>query len=129
MTSDDEQTIRAIDAAWSQALERKDLDGVMANYAEEAVLLPTNAPAVVGRAAIRARFAGRMEAPGYAARFATARVVVAKAGDMAWETGAFHVTMDGDDGRPVAHTGKHLVVWQKSEGRWLVVAESLTLDS
>jgi len=129
MTSDDERTIRAIDEAWSRALERRDLDGVMAHYAPEAVLLPMNAPAVVGREAIRDRFARRMQAPGYAARFATTRVVVATAGDMAWEMGAFQVTMDGDDGRPVARTGKHLVVWQKSEGRWLVVAESLTLDS
>jgi len=127
--AEDERAIRAADEAWSRALERNDLDGLMASYAEDAVLLPMDAPAVVGREAIRARFARRLAIPGFSASFATTRVVVAQSRDMAYELGTFRVSWDDERGRPVARAGKHLVTWEKSGGRWQVTAESINYDA
>ena len=129
MMNDDERAIRAADEAWARALEQKDLEGVMVNYAEDAVFHAPDAPALVGREAIRERFARRLATPGYAAGFATTRVVVAKAGDMAYEMGAFRVTLEGEGGRPLTRVGKHLVTWEKRGGRWQVTAESLNFDA
>jgi uncharacterized protein (TIGR02246 family) len=125
---DDQRTIRALDEAWSRALEAGDLDGAMACYAEDAVLLPPEAPLVSGRAAIRERFGRRMATPGYHASFVTTRVTVSASREMAWEIGAFRVKTDGSAG-PVERVGKHLVTWEKRDGTWRVTAESLNFDA
>ena len=125
---DDERTIRGLDEAWSRALEAGELDGAMACYAEDAVLLLPNAPLVAGKPAIRERFARRMEMPGYHASFVTTRVTVSPSREMAWEIGAFRVRTDGSAG-PVERVGKHLVTWEKRDGTWRVTAESLNFDA
>lgn len=125
----DEQTIREIDAAWSQALRNKDLDHVMFNYAEDASLLPPDEPIVVGRAQIREWFAKRVILPGYAATFSPTTVRVSESRDIAYELGTFRVSLDDAAGKPVLHVGKHLVTWEKRDGRWQVTAESINRDS
>ena len=52
-TKADEAAIRAGTTAWATAYNNGDGEAMAANYAEDAVLLPPNAPAVTGRAAIR----------------------------------------------------------------------------
>lgn len=127
--SADEQMIRDIDTAWSQALQNKELEKVMANYAEDASLLPPDEPIVIGRAQIREWFARRVRLPGYLATFSPTMVKVSRSGDIAYELGTFRVTINDETGRPVIHRGKHLVTWEKRAGQWQVTAESLNRDS
>jgi uncharacterized protein (TIGR02246 family) len=125
----DEQTIREIDAVWSQALSNRDLEKVMSNYAEDASFLPPDEPIVYGRARIREWFAKRVALPGYSATFAPTMVVVSRSGDMAYEIGTFRVSVNDESGNRITSTGKHLVTWQKREGQWKVAAESINRDS
>src|SRR5580692_8848225 len=81
----DEQMIREIDAAWSEALHGKDLDKVMSNYAEDASFLPPDEPSVQGKGSIREWFAKRVALPGYSATFAPTTVVVSRSRDIAYE--------------------------------------------
>jgi ketosteroid isomerase-like protein len=125
----DEQIIREIDATWSQALHGKDLDKVMSNYAEDASFLPPDEPIIQGRGNIRKWFAKRVALPGYSATFAPTTVVVSRSQDIAYELGTFRVTINDESGRPVVYLGKHLMTWQKRNGHWKVVAESINRDS
>ena len=125
----DEQTIREIDAAWSQALQQKDLAKVMSNYAEDASFLPPDEPIVRGVGNIREWFAKRIAPPGYRAAFAPTTIVIAKSGDLAYELGTFRVTIDDESGKPIEYVGKHLVTWEKRGGHWKVAAESINRDS
>lgn len=125
----DAQTIREIDAAWSQALKDKDLDKIISNYAEDASLLPPDEPIVRGQGNIRAWFAKRIATPGYSATFAPTSIVVAKSGDIAYELGTFHVTVENGIGKPVEYSGKHLVTWENRGGHWKVTAESINRNS
>lgn len=125
----DEQAIREIDAAWSQALQNKDLDKVMSNYTEDASFLPPDEPIVAGKAQIRAWFAKRMALPGYSATFAPTVIKVSRSQDIAYDLGTFRVTLSDESGRPALHLGKHLVTWEKRDGRWKVAAESINRDS
>lgn len=125
----DEQRIREIDAAWSQALHDKDLDKVMSNYAEDASFLPPDEPIVRGQGNIREWFARRVAMPGYSASFTPTRIVVAKSADIAYELGTFRVTVDDAAGKPLEYSGKHLVIWEKRGGHWKVTAESINRDS
>jgi ketosteroid isomerase-like protein len=125
----DRQTIREIDAAWSLALQQKDLDKVISNYADDASFLPPDEPIIRGQVNIREWFAKRVAMPGYSATFAPTNIVVAKSGDIAYELGTFHVRVDDKSGKPIEYSGKHLVTWEKRGGRWKVVAESINQDS
>lgn len=125
----DERTIREIDAAWSEALQKKDLDKVMSNYADDASLLPPDEPIIHGRESIRKWFEKRVTLPGYSATFAPTSIVVSKSGDIAYEIGTFRVTVNDESGNPVTRTGKHLVAWAKQAGHWKVAAESINRDA
>lgn len=124
----DERAIRELDAAWSQALQNKDLDKAMSNYAEDAVFLPPNAPLVEGKDKIRERFARLMAGPGYFASFMPTRIVVSKSRDLAYELGTFRVSVNDEHGQPTTSSGKHLVAWKKHAGKWKVAAESINYD-
>lgn len=122
-------SIRALDAAWSRALQAKDLDTVMTNYAEDAAFLAPGQPIVRGKANIRAWFATRIAQPDYSATFEPTVVVVAASRDMAYELGVFHASGRDAHGALVSRVGKHLVTWMKQDGRWKVTAESISTDS
>lgn len=128
-TSAEAARIRAIDSTWSAALQARDLEAVMSNYAEGAAFLAPGQPLLEGRDAIRAWFEKQLAVPGYSATFAPTRIVVASSGDMAWEIGAYRVTYRGGDGSLVSRVGKHLVTWGREGGRWRVTAESISGDS
>ena len=124
----DVEIIREIDAAWSEALKNKDLDKVMTNYAEDASFLPPDEPIVRGQGKIREWFAKRIALPGYSASFVPNTIVVSRSKDMAYELGTFRVAVNDQAGKPVVHSGKHLVAWQKHGAEWKVVAESVNRD-
>ena len=126
--ADDERQIRLQDEAWSRALQSNDLEAAMSNYADDAVFLAPGAPIVEGKERIRARFAERMALPRYSASFAATRIVVAQSRDMAYELGGYRASFDDGKGGARETVGKHLVVWQKRAGRWLVTAESISPD-
>jgi len=66
----DENAIRALDAAWSQAATAKDLDKTVSFYADDASMLPANAPIVSGKDAIHTAWSQFMALPGFSLSFA-----------------------------------------------------------
>src|ERR1700730_96768 len=56
--------IQAVDDVWVKAFNAGDVDTMVAQYDEQAVLLPPGAPAARGKAAIRAFFAKMTAAAG-----------------------------------------------------------------
>ena len=126
--SGDEQAIRALDVAWSQAAGAKDLDKTVSFYADDASMLPANAPIANGRDAIRAAWSQFMAMPGFSISFAPNKIVIAKSGDMAYEIGTFHSTLNDAQGKPTASVGKYVVNWEKRGGQWKVVADIFNDD-
>jgi ketosteroid isomerase-like protein len=120
-TSADEATIRAATAAWIDAYNVGDVDKIVAFYAEDTVLMPANAPALKGRAAVRAFLVADMASArkaGLAYKDGPGDVGVA--GDLAWHAGA-SLVVDAQ-GATVA-TGKYIEVWRRMDGRWLMVRD------
>jgi ketosteroid isomerase-like protein len=124
----DEQVIRDIDTSWSKAAGAKDLDKVLAVYADDASLLPPNAPIATGTAAIRSVWSQLMASPGYSLSFAPNKVVISKSGDVAYEIGTFQLTLDDALGKPETSVGKFVVVWEKRGGQWRAVADIFNDD-
>ena len=119
--------IHAVDDVWVKAFNTRDPDTMAAQYDEHAVLLPPGAPAVQGRAAIRAFFASMM--PG-ATKDGLEFTLAAKPaggvrGDIGWASGSYVLK---DKTGHVLETGKYLSVSKKQEGKWLYLRDTWNSD-
>lgn len=126
--SSDEKTIRDLDAAWSQAAQAKDLDKAVSYYADDASMLPDNAPIATGKAQIREAWSHLLAMPGVSLSFSPAKVVVSKSRDLAYEIGTYQLMVNDAQGNPTKSVGKYVVNWEKRAGEWKVVADIFNGD-
>jgi uncharacterized protein (TIGR02246 family) len=125
----DEQAIRTADAACLQAAQAKDLERLVACYAEDAAMFPPNVPIATGREAIRANWSQLFAAPGYALSWQPTRVEVSRGGDLGYGMGSYELTLNDSKGKPVVERGKYVNVWRKqADGSWRMVADIWNSD-
>ena len=125
----DEAAIHALVKEWSGAAQAKDVERFTSVYAEDAVVMMEDAPDISGKGAIREGIAGMMSDPNFALSFQAAKVVVARSGDLAYETGTYTMTMSDAKKKPATETGSYVVVWQKqADGAWKVVVDAPISD-
>lgn len=118
LTSADIEANRAVSQAFGDRMLAKDWDAAAQLYADSALLLPPNAAAVQGRAAIRDYLAAF---PPLAA-FTITTDAVTGVGDLAYATGRYHLTL-AVPGNPV-DSGKFLDVRRRQkDGSWQYVAD------
>lgn len=128
LNSQEERAIRDTDAAWSQAAEAKDLDKTVSFYADDASVLPFNAPIATGKDQIREVWSHLISMPGFSLRFAPTKVEVSKSKDMAFEIGTFQLTTNDAQGNPATTVGKYVVTWEKQAGKWKAAADIFNTD-
>ena len=121
--SKEEQKIRDLDKSWSDAARSKALDKTVSYYAEDASVLPFNAPIATGKEAIHQVWQHLMSAPGFSLTFAPTKIEIAKAGDIAYEIGTFELKMHDPQGQLTTTPGKYVVAWKKINGQWKVEAD------
>lgn len=125
----DEDSIRAADAATLRAAKARDVDGAIANYAEDASWLPPNSPMINGRAAIRDGWAKLISAPGFNIDWKIVKLGVARSGDVAYTIYAYQLEFAGPDGRTIRDRGKDMAVWKKHvDNTWKMVADTFNSD-
>jgi uncharacterized protein (TIGR02246 family) len=123
----DEEAIRAADLGWSKAAGAKDLAGALSYYAENATVMAPGAPIATGKEAVQKEFAALMGDPNFALSFAPTKVVVARAGDLAYEIGDYQLTLSGKKNKPETVKAKYVVVWTKQgDGSWKSVIDAPT---
>ena len=116
------------DEAWSQSAA--DLDGLMSFVADDASMLPFDAPIATGKEAIRAVFSALSSAPGFALSWSATGAVVSRAGDLGYTIGTFELTVNDAEGNPVTTVGKYVTVWKKqADGQWKVAADIFNRDA
>jgi len=126
-TSADEAAIRAATAAWVAAYNAGDADKIVALYADDAIMMPPDAPAAAGHEAMKKFLADDIAASKAAgASFALDADASGVSGDLAWHSGAFHVA--GANGATLG-TGKYAEVWHKSNGKWLMIRDVWNNDA
>lgn len=119
----DEATIKALDAEWSKAAGARDVDKTVSYYSDDAMVMPSNSPALIGKDAIRAMWQG-MLGPSFSGGWTATKVDVAKSGDLAYVTGTYELSETDASGKPVTDKGKYLEVWKKqADGSWKCVAD------
>jgi ketosteroid isomerase-like protein len=114
----DEAAIRTTtEAALAIANSSKDWDAyVEVYYAPDATVLPPNAEAVHGRAAMAAFLATFPTIT----RFTAEMVTVEGTGDLAYVHGTYHLEMSTPEG-PASDDGKYIEIWKRQDdGGWKI---------
>jgi ketosteroid isomerase-like protein len=125
----DERAIREADAATLKAAQANDVDGAVANYADDASWLPPNLPLIHSKAAIRAGWAKLIGNPGFTIDWQINKLEVSRAGDLAYTIYTYQMTLDGANGKPITDQGKDMAVWKKQpDGAWKMVADAFNSD-
>src|ERR1043165_5248304 len=88
----DASALRALDEQWAAAAGKNDLDGTVAFYADNAVLLPPNAPIATDRKSIRDSWAGLL-GPNTAVSWKVSKVEVAKSGELGYLYGTYSLSI------------------------------------
>jgi uncharacterized protein (TIGR02246 family) len=125
----DAAAIRALDEQWSATAAKNDLEGTVAFYADDAVLLPPNALIARDRKSIRDSWAGLL-GPNTAVSWKVSKVEVAKSGELGYLYGTYSLTIrDPKGGAPVSDTGKLVEIWKKqADGKWKCIVDTYNSD-
>ena len=111
----DEEFVRNVNSGNVEAL-------VSAFYAEDAELLPPNAPVMSGQAAIRECWKG-MVAAGLKVSILEAKRLE-ESGDLAYASGVYDLTLSPPGSGTISDNGKYVVVYRRSsDGSWKAVAD------
>jgi ketosteroid isomerase-like protein len=128
-----EAMIRAHTTTWVDAYNAGDADKTSASYADDALLMPPDAPTATGKEAIRQWLVTDMAASKAAgASFALdGGDAFGVSGDLAWHSGNFHV--NGPAGASLG-TGKYLEVWHQAkdaQGKadWQIIRDMWNMDA
>jgi uncharacterized protein (TIGR02246 family) len=123
----DEAAIRALDVEWAKAAASKDAAQWASYYADDARLYLPGGLLTEGKPAIKQALSAFLAMPGASLTFSPTKVVVARAGDFAYEEGDFVETANDKHGKPNVEKGKYVVVWQKqADGKWKAVIDAPT---
>jgi uncharacterized protein (TIGR02246 family) len=126
----DASAIQALDEQWSATAARNDLDGTVAFYADDAVMLPPNAPIATDRKSIRESWSGLL-GPNTAVSWKVSKVEVAKSGELGYLYGAYSLTIQNPKGGAlVRDSGKLVEIWKKQvDGKWKCIIDTYNSDS
>ncbi|MBZ5632490.1 MAG: SgcJ/EcaC family oxidoreductase [Acidobacteriia bacterium] len=120
----DEKTIRDMETAWVKEFAAKDIDKIVAHYAEDATVILSNAPTMAGKDAFRAGMKDFLADPKFSLDLKTAKVDVSKDG-LAYSQGTYSVTgTDAKTKKVMTEAGRYIEVYKKqADGSWKVVED------
>jgi uncharacterized protein (TIGR02246 family) len=113
----------ALRDAWLEAFNARQLDAVLALYADDGVFLPITGERVAGRDALRALYTkvfGEVTA-----HLELHSEGLERSADLAFDTGTYRESVDAG-GKHVALTGSYLFTYRHTEAGWRVSAQSWT---
>jgi uncharacterized protein (TIGR02246 family) len=120
------KAVEEADARQMKAFADKDLAGMMANYAPDAVILPQNGPAATGKEKMEGMFKE------FSDMMTDMKWTITKfdaSGDIAYEVGEYTATMHMPGMAPAPDKGKFVTVWKRqADGTWKIVVDIFNTD-
>jgi uncharacterized protein (TIGR02246 family) len=116
----EERAIREMDARWLKAAQSRDAGGEAAMFASDGVAYREHVEPLVGPAAIQAWDAKLLaDNPKQTETWTTDSIQFADSGNMAIQTGQYHITGIGANGDG-EDRGHFVTIWKKVGGEWKV---------
>ncbi len=127
-SGDAETAIRQADVDFAAAMNGGDMAKVMTYYTEDAVVLPPNAPAFRGKAAIQQFWTAFLATAKFHVTLTPDSVM--ESGNMATEVGHYDLTVTPNGGGPTAtDAGKFAVTWKRVGGKWLIAVDMFSSNN
>lgn len=120
-----EKRIRERAEDWVAAVAERDIEGIMALYAEDVRVMPPGASPLDGHEAVRAYWSQLLDIPGFELQITP--VAVAGSGEMAVAVGSWQLAFDGPEGR-VEDRGSFMDVWRREGEDWQVAYDIINSD-
>ena len=117
--------IVTIENAWAAAQNAKDINALMAMYADDAVSMPDGEPMLNGKAAIQKKQEADFAKPAKFASIAFETMDVYAQGNVVTEVGK---TMYKDATGKIIGGGKYIAVFEKRDGKYLCISEIYNQD-
>jgi uncharacterized protein (TIGR02246 family) len=119
------QALAANEAQWNQDYLEKDLDKIMAHYADDSIVMAPGTPAASGKDAIRQLLKAMVDDPAMSLKFSASKIEVSKSGDMAFTQGSYTMTMtDPSSKKVITDRGSYVTTYRKqADGSWKAVAD------
>jgi uncharacterized protein (TIGR02246 family) len=105
--------IKSNNQKFEEAIAAGDAAAVAGLYTEEATVMPPDAASVTGREAIESLWSGVMESGAKSVDLTTLQVE--GNGDLAYEIGAFTLTVQPEGQDAAEASGKYVVVWKRGD--------------
>ena len=122
----DEKAIRDQETAAAQAWTAKDVDKILALYADDATLMLPNSPALSGKAAMTPALKGAVADPNFALTIQNTSVEASKGGDLGFVRGSYMVHQsDPKTKKTTMEKGNYVIVYKKqADGSWKIAADT-----
>lgn len=121
----DEAAIRKTNETLLEKVAARDTAAVAGLYAEDAQMLPPNAPKAVGRAAIEETWKALLAPADLKLSTKIETLTFARSGEMAVEVGTYTLSM----GDGASDTGKSVVTWIRRNGKWQILTDMFSSDA
>ena len=119
-------TIQKVENDWAAALNKKDITALISLYADDAISMQNDGPALRGKAAIRAQQEIDFAAP---PRYASISFQTQDVYGTAEEVTEVGTSEEKDAAGKVTGSGKYVAVFQKKDGKYLCVREIYNRDA
>jgi len=126
----DAKALRDNEVQWNQDFVSKDVEKLLAHYADDAVLMGPGMPSSLGKDAIRKTLQAMLSDPALTLKFQSSKVEIAKAGDMGFTQGSYTLVMtDPNTKLPMNDHGSYVTTYRKQpDGSWKAVADIATSE-
>lgn len=120
--------IGEMEKTFGNAVAARDTAAIMNYYADDATIMPPNAPKVEGHDAIVRMWQEFLAVPGLELTPTSTHVMVAQSGELAVDVGSYVMKTTGPKGTPVEDTGKFVTVYKKTDAGWRAVVDMFSSD-
>lgn len=110
---------------WAATVPTGNIDSVLSYWSDDAVLLPPDERALVGKEAIRAYVSGMLAIPGFSITWVPEQAMISASGDMGYLIESSSASFPDSTGTKVTQLAKAVTVWRKdAQGRWKCVVDT-----
>lgn len=118
------ETLKRASQDWAKAAATGDVEQIVSGWADDAVVMPPDQPAIVGKDAIRRFVQASGAIPGFSITWEPERASMAAGGDVGYLIERSRMTFKDAAGVQQTQHGKAVTIWRKnSTGAWKCVVD------
>jgi uncharacterized protein (TIGR02246 family) len=123
-SADEGAALMQVSRDWAKAAESRNAERVLSYWADDAIVMPADLPALIGKDAIKGMVQSSFTDSTFSITWEPERAVVSKSGDMAYLVEHNRVTFVDPSGRRSTKYGKGVTIWRKdASGNWKNVVD------